>query len=220
MAPAWMKSSATGAGRGEVRSPLAVHASRPGANEFAGCDWVATRGPAESGACASVNSGETGASAARPVRDQGVAGSNPVSPTIIRPRDSPRVAGPSFWSPQFRKPSRWPEAWMVSRTSSLKADGSLSSDRRLAGGLSTAQQDGQANASVEHLTFKCACGSVPSQPSRWPLRAGAKSSTQAPPGGLSASRIQEIRTCGLNGGPVSVRKMFNSHRPAGGRTYP
>ncbi len=57
------------------------------------------------------------------------------------------------------------------------------------------------------------------QPSQRPLQAGAKSSTQAPPGGLSASRMREIRTYGLNGGPVSGRKMFNSHRPAGGRTY-
>jgi len=57
------------------------------------------------------------------------------------------------------------------------------------------------------------------QPSQRPLQAGAKSSTQAPPGGLSASRMREIRTYGLNGGPVSGRKMLNSHRPAGGRTY-
>jgi len=56
-------------------------------------------------------------------------------------------------------------------------------------------------------------------PSQSPLRVGAKSSTQAPPGGLSASRMREIRTYGLNGGPASGGKMFNSHRPAGGRTY-
>ena len=57
------------------------------------------------------------------------------------------------------------------------------------------------------------------EPSQSPLRVGAKSSTQAPPGGLSASRMREIRTYGLNGGPASGGKMFNSHRTAGGRTY-
>jgi hypothetical protein len=57
------------------------------------------------------------------------------------------------------------------------------------------------------------------RPSQPPLRVGAESWTQAPPRGLSASRMREIRTYGLNGGSASGGQVFNSHRSAGGRTY-